>query len=61
VNKKLESIDARFKIQAGLSQSGGHAMVRFSEFAENSGQRWVAPVERVAAIENKLKGAGGEA
>jgi hypothetical protein len=29
VNKKLESIDARLKLQAGLIQSGGRAMVRF--------------------------------
>ena len=34
-------------------------MVRFSEFAENSGQRWVALVERAAVIEKKLDGAAG--
>ena len=61
VNKKLESIDARLKLQAGLIQSGGRAMVRFSEFAENSEQRWVALVERVAAIEKKMEGGAAKA
>jgi hypothetical protein len=55
VSNKLESIDSRLKLQAGLVQSGSRAMARFSEFAESSEQRWVALIERVAAIEKKLE------
>jgi hypothetical protein len=36
---RLESIDARMKLQAGLIQAGARAMARFSEFAENSEER----------------------
>jgi hypothetical protein len=56
VDHRLESIDARLKLQAGLIQSGARAMARFSEFAENSEQRWVALVARVEALERKLDG-----
>jgi hypothetical protein len=35
-NARLESIDSRLKLQAGLIQSGARAMSRFSAFAENS-------------------------
>jgi hypothetical protein len=56
VDDRLESIDARLKLQAGLIQSGARAMARFSEFAENSEQRWVALVGRVEALERKLDG-----
>jgi hypothetical protein len=61
VNARLTSIDSRLGLQAGLIQSGARAMVRFSEFAENSEVRWVALVERVAAIEKKLEAAEGKA
>jgi hypothetical protein len=36
MDTRLESIDSRLKLQAGLIQSGARAMARFSEFAENS-------------------------
>jgi hypothetical protein len=36
-------------------------MARFSEFAENSEQRWVALVDRVDAIEKRLESGGGKA
>jgi hypothetical protein len=39
VEIKLESIDSRLKLQAGLIQSGARAMARFSEFAESSEAR----------------------
>ncbi len=58
VDAKLESIDARLKLQAGLIQSGSRAMARFSEFSENSEQRWVALVSRVEALEKKLEAGG---
>ena len=32
VEGRLESIDARLKVQAGLIQAGARAMVRFSEY-----------------------------
>ena len=38
VNKKLESIDAQLKPEAGPIQSGAQAMVRFEGFAKNSGE-----------------------
>ena len=53
---RLESIDSRLKLQAGLIQSGVRAMARFSEFAENSEERWVALVNRVEALERKIEG-----
>ncbi len=53
---RLESIDSRLKLQAGLIQSGARAMARFSEFSENSEERWVALVGRVEALEKKLEG-----
>jgi hypothetical protein len=51
VDKRLESIDTRLKLQAGLIQSGARAMARFSEFAETSEERWVALVTRIEALE----------
>src|SRR5580698_10356834 len=41
VGTRLESIDSRLKLQAGLIQSGARAMARFSACAENSEERWV--------------------
>jgi hypothetical protein len=55
-NARLESIDSRLKLQAGLIQSGARAMARFSGFAENSEERWVALAARVEALERKLDG-----
>src|SRR4051794_37670194 len=60
VDVRLESIDSRLKLQAGLIQTAARAMARFSEFAENSEQRWVALVARVEALERKLESRGGE-
>lgn len=60
VNNRLESMDSRLKLQAGLIQSGARAMARFSEFAESSEQRWVALVTRVEALERKVNGTGHE-
>ncbi len=54
IDRRLESIDARLKLQAGLIQSGARAMARFSEFAETSEQRWVALVARVEELERRL-------
>lgn len=58
VNTQLASIDTRLKLQAGLIQSGTRAMARFSEFSENSEQRWTDLALRVLAIEQKLEGSG---
>jgi hypothetical protein len=54
-NARLDSIDARLKLQAGLIQSGARSMARFSEFAENSEERWVALVARVVALEKRFE------
>jgi hypothetical protein len=54
VDRRLESIEARLKLQAGLIQSGARAMARFSEFAENSEERWVSLAGRVAELERKM-------
>ena len=58
VGIRLESIDSRLKLQAGLIQSGARAMARFSAFAENSEDRWVELAARVAALERKLDAPG---
>jgi uncharacterized protein (DUF885 family) len=60
VDTRLDSIDSRLKLQAGLIQSGARAMARFSEFAENSEERWVALVGRVEALERKIEGGPGK-
>lgn len=52
---RLESIDARLKLQAGLLQAGARAMARFEGFAESSEERWVALVGRVEALEKKME------
>ena len=57
---RLDSIDSRLKLQAGLIQSGARAMARFSEFAESSEERWVALVGRVEALERKIEGGAGK-
>jgi hypothetical protein len=58
VGTRLESIDSRLKLQAGLIQSGSRAMARFSAYSENSEERWVELSARVAALERKLGSAG---
>lgn len=55
MDSRLESIDSRLKLQAGLVQAGSRAMARFSEYAETSEARWVALVARVEALEKKLQ------
>ena len=60
LDARLSSIDSRLKLQAGLIQSGARAMARFSEFAENSEERWVALVSRVETLERKLEGGAGK-
>lgn len=61
VEARFDSVDARLKLQAGLIQSGARAMARFSEFSENSEQRWVDLDVRVRQIERKLEnGASGK-
>jgi hypothetical protein len=51
LGKRLESIDARLKLQAGLIQAGARSMAHFSAFAEESESRWVALITRVEALE----------
>jgi hypothetical protein len=53
---RIDSLDSRLQLHAGLLQSGARALARFSEYAENSEQRWVALVSRVEALEKKLEG-----
>jgi hypothetical protein len=57
---RLDSIDSRLKLQAGLIQSGARAMARFSEYGETSEERWVALVTRVEALERKLENGTGK-
>jgi hypothetical protein len=56
VKAQLNSMDARLKLHAGLIQSGARAMARFSKFGEDSEERWVSLVGRVAAPEKRLEG-----
>ncbi len=55
VDARFDSIDARLKLQARLIQSGARAMARFSQFGENSEERWVQLDERVRALERRLE------
>jgi hypothetical protein len=50
---RLDSIDARMKLHAGLIQSGARAMARFSEFAQNSEERWVDLATRVEDLDRR--------
>jgi len=54
VNTRLESIDARLKLQAGLIQSGARAMARFSEFSESSEARHTDLAERFESLERRV-------
>jgi len=54
VNVRLDSIDARLKLQSGLIQSGARALARFAEFAENSEERWVDLATRLQRLERRL-------
>jgi hypothetical protein len=60
MDTRLESIDSRLKLQAGLIQAGARAMARFSEFSENSEVRWVDLATRLAALERKVAELGGK-
>jgi hypothetical protein len=54
VDTRLESIDTRLKLQAGLIQAGARAMARFSEFSENSEARWVDVTAKLADLGNRI-------
>jgi len=54
---RLDALDSRLKLQAGLIQIGMRGMVRFSEFAEASESRWLDLVSRVEALEKKVSAA----
>jgi predicted amidophosphoribosyltransferase len=55
LDRTLESIDSRLRLQAGLIQAGARAMARFSEYSESSEQRWVELVHRVETLEKRLE------
>jgi hypothetical protein len=54
VDTRLESIDTRLKLQAGLIQAGARAMARFSEFADNSEARWLGYSETLAELGRRV-------
>ncbi len=54
VDKKLESIDSRLKLHAGLIQSGSRAIARLSEYSETSEARWVDLVVRFNSLERRV-------
>ena len=41
VDKKLESMDSRLKLQTGLIQTGSRAIARLTNYSESSEARWV--------------------
>jgi hypothetical protein len=55
VETKLESIDSRLKLQAGLIQAGARAMARFSEFSESSEARWVDVTTKLDALRDRVE------
>ncbi len=57
---RFDSLDARLKLQAGLIQAGSRAMARFSQFSEDSEERWVTLMTRVEALEKRLGIEGGQ-
>jgi chromosome segregation ATPase len=54
VDKKLESMDSRLKLQAGLIQTGSRAIARLSDYSENSEARWVDLTIRFDSLERRV-------
>jgi hypothetical protein len=54
VDKKLESMDSRLKLQAGLIQTGSRAIARLTNYSENSEARWVDPAVRFDSLERRV-------
>jgi DNA repair ATPase RecN len=53
-NQKLESIDSRLKLQAGLIQSGSRAITRLTDYSEDSEARWVDLTVRFDSLERRV-------
>jgi hypothetical protein len=53
-DKKLESIDSRLKLQAGLIQSGSRAIARIIDYSETSEARWVDLTVRFDSLERRV-------
>lgn len=54
VDKKLESMDSRLKLQAGLIQTGSRAIARLTNYSENSEARWVDLTIRFDSLERRV-------
>lgn len=54
VDRKLESIDSRLKLQAGLIQSGARAIARLTDYSETSEARWVDLTVRFDSLERRM-------
>jgi septation ring formation regulator EzrA len=54
VDKRLESIDSRLKLQAGLIQSGARAIARLSEYSESSESRYVDLLAKFDNLERRV-------
>jgi DNA repair ATPase RecN len=54
VDKKLESMDSRLKLQAGLIQTGSRAIARLTNYSENSEARWVDLTVRFDRLERRV-------
>jgi DNA repair ATPase RecN len=53
-DKRLESIDSRLKLHAGLVQSGSRAITRLTNYSENSEARWVDLTVRFDSLERRV-------
>jgi DNA repair ATPase RecN len=53
-DKKLESIDSRLKLQAGLVQSGSRSITRLIDYSETSEARWIDLTVRFDSLERRV-------
>src|SRR5665213_1247147 len=54
VDKKLESIDSRLQLHAGLVQSGARAIARLSQHSESSEGRYTELLTRFEDLERRV-------
>ncbi|HZL56677.1 MAG TPA: hypothetical protein VFC21_06340 [Bryobacteraceae bacterium] len=54
VDKKLESIDSRLQLHAGLVQSGARAIARLSQYSESSEARYTELLTRFEDLERRV-------
>lgn len=58
---RLDEMNVRLDVHAGLLQTGSRQMARFLRFSESSSKYWRALAKRVDALERNKPGKNGKA